>query len=111
MSKATSPRAGLGSGSGWAGATIRGRAARSSPIRAAAPAAWLTSLQTSDIWPSELAPSTANSTNCDSAPPVMLWSITLCAPSQSTMTTLEKARNSAATVTKARALVILRAAS
>ena len=90
---------------------MRGLTAMISPIRPAAPAACETSFHTSDNCPSAPAPNTANSTNCDSAPPVIRWAITSCAPSQSTTTTLPKARNSAAAVTKARAWVIARAAS
>ena len=90
---------------------MRGLTAMSSPMRAAAPAACDTSFHTSDNWPSAPAANTAKRTNCDSAPPVMRWAITSWAPSQSTTTTLPKARKSAAAVTKARAWIIARAAS
>ena len=96
---------------GLGGATMRGLTAMISPMRAAAPAACDTSFHTSDNCPSAPAPNTAKRTNCDSAPPVIRWAITSWAPSQSTTTTLPKARKSAAAVTKARASLIARAAS
>ena len=72
-------------------------------MRAADPAAADTSLQTWLNSPSELAPSTANSTNCESRPPVMRPASTSCAPSHSTQMTLAKASAMATPVSSARA--------
>ncbi len=95
---------------GLAGATMRALTASSSAIRPAEPAAAATSFHTCESSPSEVAPSTANSTNCDRRPPLMRPASTSRAPSHSTNTTLQKASDTATAMRSERVAAASRAA-
>ena len=79
-------------------------------MRSAEPAVAAASLHTCDNSPSDVAASTAKSTNCDKRPALIRPASTSRAPSHNTNTTLQKASETATAISSERVTVASRAA-